>query len=175
MSLHYDIYNNDIDHMNYLIDKYGYNEGMARYRRYKTECGFHEETSYKGAAVITRWVKKEKTAKPNPKQDDSKPDPKPDTPKEKECEGCINDQPNQMAHYGGCLKDPDDYDSDDDSDDDTDDDMPGLEPIPTSYKLYKKWGMCRFGEFIGRRQCRLRSMGIYAKTINQKMGKKCLP
>ena len=73
MSLYYDL-NNDVDLMNFLMGKHGYNIGMAKFRECKTKCGYHEETSYEGAAEITRWVKTKKNTKPDATKTDTKPD-----------------------------------------------------------------------------------------------------
>ena len=76
MSLYYKPYENDADLMNLLIEKWGYNMGMAKFRKCKNDSGYHEVVSYEGAARITRWVKNEKTPKAA-----VKPDVKPDSPK----------------------------------------------------------------------------------------------
>ena len=62
MSLYYNL-NKDVDHMNFLMDKYGRAEGMARFRKCKIACGFREKISYVGAARITSWVKTKENAK----------------------------------------------------------------------------------------------------------------
>jgi len=75
MSLYYDL-NNDVDLMNFLIEKHGYSLGMIKFNKIKTDSGYHEETSYEGTAEITRWVKTKKNAKPDATKTDAKPDAK---------------------------------------------------------------------------------------------------
>jgi len=74
MSLYYKPYESDIDLMNLLMEKHGYSLGMIKFRKMKTDSGYHEETSYEGAARITRWVKTKKNAKPDATKTDAKQD-----------------------------------------------------------------------------------------------------
>ena len=73
MSLYYDL-NNDVDLMNFLMEKHGYSLAMIKFNKIKTDSGYHQKTSYEGGAQITRWVKNKKKTKPDAK--DAKPDAK---------------------------------------------------------------------------------------------------